>query len=288
MKDFISKLYIMGWMGLTVIFMYIIWSTTFHHIIEEYQARQEAIEIEKMREEMKKEKKKTTFQKIILETDETVKYYLGYRVLEEKRIKGHFHHIDLQIGPDKRSPCIECHGDMPHDFVKEIRAFLNMHAFFISCQTCHIKREDAEYTNIYKWYDRTTGEIVESPVITYRPGIYTAKIIPFINVDGEIQRIDSQEKIDFVREFREQEETITEAQKSRAKKIIHKEVSNKPHICEDCHQEKKPLLPLKALGYPPERVEAIQSTEVVGMIKKYTDFYMPRMLKPGEERRRKE
>jgi hypothetical protein len=282
MKDFITKLYIIGFMALTVVFIVTIWNTTFHHVIKEYEQRQEALEIRQMREKMITDRTKTSFEKIILEGEETVKYYLGYRVLEEKRIKGHFHHIDLEIGPDKRSPCIECHGDMPHDFVKELRAFLNMHAFFISCQTCHVKREGEAYTNIYKWYDRTTGEIVSSPVHLVKPGVYKAKIIPFIKVHGEIERIDFQDKIDFAREFKEKVDTLSEAQKSRAKKIIHENVSNKPHICEDCHQKEKPLLPLKSLGYPQERVQAIQSTEVVGMIKKYTDFYMPRMLKPGE------
>ncbi len=58
-------------------------------------------------------------------------------------------------------------------------------------------------------------------------------------------------------------------------------MNKQPHICEDCHQSEKPLLPLEALGYPRERVDSILSTEVVGMIKKYTEFYMPRMLQPG-------
>ena len=58
-------------------------------------------------------------------------------------------------------------------------------------------------------------------------------------------------------------------------------MSQKPHICEDCHQKESSLLPFKELGYPPHRIDTIVSTEVIGMIKKYTDFYIPILLEPG-------
>lgn len=283
MKNLFYKFYIVGFMALTVWFIVIIWKVTFAHIIEEYHARKEALEISKIKEKQEGEVKKTTFQKLILEGDEKVKVYLGYRILEEKRIKGHFHHIGFDIGPDKRSHCILCHGDMPHDDIKELRAFLNMHAFFISCQTCHIRLDGAAKTGVYKWYDRTTGEIVsESPVSKGRPGSYKAKIVPFVRAEGKLDRIDSQDKIDFVMEYREKETTLTEAQRSKAKKMIHEMVNKQPYICEDCHRTDSPLLPFKELGYSRERINALTSTEVVGMIKNYTNFYMPRMLHPGE------
>ncbi|MCK5287209.1 MAG: hypothetical protein KAJ59_05305, partial [Thermodesulfovibrionia bacterium] len=260
MKNVFTKLYILGFMVLTVFFIIIIWKVTFAHIIEEFHSRKEALEIAEIKEEQKKEKGKTTFEKIIIESEERVKHYLGYKVLEEQRIEGHFHHIGFDIGPDKRSYCIECHGDMPHDNIKELRAFLNMHAFFINCQTCHIKLEESEKTGVFKWYDRTTGEIVDSPVKTSKPGTYKAKIVPFEYKNGELVRLDSQERTDFAREYKEKEKTLTEAQRSKAKKLIHNIVGKNPHICEDCHQKESPLLPLQELGYPKERADSIVST----------------------------
>ena len=290
MKKYFYKLYIAGFMMLTVVFMIIIWKVTFAHVIEEYHNRQEAMEMKHVIEGKQKEqeKEKTTFEQIILEGDEKVKHYLGYRVLEEQRIEGHFHHIGIDIGPDKRSYCIPCHGDMPHDNIKELRAFLNMHAFFIGCQTCHISEEIEENVVQYKWYDRQTGEIVESPVRTQEPGAYKTKISPIESVDGNLRRIDSQERVDFALEYKAREKKLTEAQKSRAIKTIHKAVGKKPHICEDCHQQKKPLLPLESLGYPKGRIDSILSTEVVGMIKNYTKFYIPGMLQPGESHEKRE
>lgn len=287
MKNFFFKIYMLVFMVLVVFFMIIIWKVTFAHILHEYDERKEAHEIAKFKEEKEQKVEQSTFEKVILESDERIKHYLGYKILEETRIKGHFHHIGFDIGPDKRSYCVDCHGDMPHDAVKELRAFLNMHAFFVACQTCHVRLEGEQKTGIFKWYDRTTGEIVGSPVQTSRPGSFRAKVLPFERFNGTLQRIDSQERIDFALEYREREPSLTEAQKSRAKKLIHKIVAKQPYICEDCHQKEKPLLPLADIGYPKERIDSITSTEVVGMIKNYTKFYMPKMLQPGEGPKKK-
>ncbi len=283
MKSILMKLYILGFAALSIFFMLIIWKVTFAHVIEEYHDRQELREALDVKEGEKEAPVKTTFQKIILDSEETVKHYLGYKVLEEKRIKGHFHHIGMDIGPDDRSYCVECHGDMPHDQIKDLRAFLNMHAFFVSCQTCHVKLEGKERTGEFRWYDRRTGVIIPSPVAFEEPGTYKSKIIPFENVNGTLRRIDSDDRINFAKEYLESKDTLSESQSTKAKRIIHKIVNKQPHMCEDCHNTKAPVLPLEKLGYPKQRIDSILSTEVVGLIKNYTKFYMPRMLYPGDK-----
>ena len=285
MKEFLFKIYMLAFMALVVFFIVVIWNVTFGHIVHEYYERQEVSDITAINESKEQVVEKSTFEKVILESDERVKHYLGYKILEETRIEGHFHHIGFDIGPDNRSYCVDCHGDMPHDAVKEIRAFLNMHAFFVGCQTCHVKLEGEAKTGVFKWYNRMTGEIVDSPVKTARPGSFKAKIMPFERVSGQLQRVDSDDKIEFAREYEEREKTLTEGQKSRAKKLIHQIVSKQPVQCENCHQKENPYLPLEAIGYPKERVDSITSTEVVGMIKNYTKFYMPKMLAPGESKK---
>ena len=54
MQKFISKLYILGSMALTVLFMMMIWKVTFGHIVEEYHARKMNLEISKISDEQKK------------------------------------------------------------------------------------------------------------------------------------------------------------------------------------------------------------------------------------------
>jgi len=287
MKNVLFKIYMLGFLVLTVFFMIMIWNVTFAHIVEEYHNRQEIEEIVELKQTLKKKAEQSTFEKIILESEERIKHYLGYKILDEARIEGHFHHIGFDVGPDTRSYCVECHGDIPHDKAKDLRAFLNMHAFFISCQTCHMQLEGEKKTGVFKWYDRATGEIIPSPVLNGNPGSYRAKIIPFEEVEGKLQPVDSKERKNFAKETKDREDELSEAQKSKAKKFIHKIVSEKPHICADCHQKENPLLPLAELGYPEERIDSILSTEVVGMIGKYTDFYMPRMLQPGSPGKQK-
>ena len=283
MKKLLAKLYILGSLALTVIFIIIIWKVTFGHIVEEYHARQRVVEIEKIKEGQQKEKEKITFQEAILDGEERQKIYLGYRVLEQRWIEGHFHHIDFDFKPDKTNYCIECHGDLPHDKIKELRAFGNMHASFIACQTCHVRLEGDAQTGIFKWYDRETGDSVPSPVKeSVMPGTYDAKIMPLERVDGKLQRVDTPARIEFAREYQEQEKTLTEIQKTKARKIIHNIVSKKPRLCEECHRKENPVLPFKELGYPQHRVDIFVSTEVIGMIKNYTKFYIPRILDPGE------
>ncbi len=285
MKKLLTNLYILIVMGCTVAFSVLIWNLTFAHIFEEMHHRKEVERLKESGKLPKEKEKAPTFEQVILESEKRVKHYLGYRVLEEQHIEGHFHHIGFDIGPDRRSYCSTCHGDMPHDSVKDIRAFLNMHSFFIACQVCHVKFEDGHKAEAYNWYDRKTGEFVDSPVMGAEPGTYGAKIIPMVLENGVLNRMDSQEQIDFATEFREKEKELSEGQKSRAKKLIHQVIGKHPYMCADCHQKEKPLLPLAQLGYPKERIDSITSTEVVGMIKNYTQFYMPKMLHPGESKK---
>jgi hypothetical protein len=66
-----------GFMVLTVYFMIMIWNVTFAHIYEEYHNRQEIEKIVELKKTMQKKAKQTTFEKIILQSEERVKHYLG-------------------------------------------------------------------------------------------------------------------------------------------------------------------------------------------------------------------
>ncbi len=272
-------------MVMVVYFGVTIWNLTFAHVIHEYHERH-AVKTEHSDETIgMKAVDMKSFEQVILKSEKRVKNYLGYRVLEQQYIEGHFHHIGFDVGPDKYSYCSSCHGDMPHDSVtKDLRAFLNMHAFFIGCQTCHSRPEGNMATGVYQWYDRENGEIIPSPVTDAPPGTYKAKIIPFVMENGSMARIDSPAKMKFVEQFRLNEKNLTEGQRSKAKNVIHSVISKSPVMCEECHSKENPLLPLENLGYPKRRVDSITSTEVVGMIKNYTKFYMPKMLNPGVSR----
>lgn len=281
MKRFLRFLLTVFSLGLTIVYMVLIWNLTFGHLVHEISKRRAE---RKQVEVLKAQKQQGTIkslQKTLFASNERVKHYLGYRVIDTIRLAGHFHHIDFELKPDKRSHCIKCHGDMPHDKVKETRAFWNMHAFFMACETCHVRLDDPKAPPAYKWYDRETGNIVSSPVTNARPGSYSAKIVPFERVDGKLSRVDTDDRIAFAAEFVKVQPTLNEFQKSKALQMIHQANSKKPHVCDDCHRRDQPILSFRELGYPDERIASMESNEVVGMIEKYKTFFLPEFIKPG-------
>jgi hypothetical protein len=213
---------------------------------------------------------------------------LGYMVVEEQYVKGHFHHVGLKVETDKYSVCIKCHGAVPHDRAKTIRAFLNMHAFYMACETCHVRPESGEMKWSFRWYNKQNGLVVANP-----PGLntldesmygnYSAKIAPGSNdEEGKFTFLNGFKELKFVERYQSEEQKLNDTQKSKMKKIIHRKVNEKPLLCDGCHTaENEPYLPFAKLGYPKRRMYELTSTDVVGMIKKYQKFYIPNILHGG-------
>ncbi len=281
MMRFLKILLMVFSLGMTIVYMVLIWHLTFGHLIAAVAKRHTVVKTAKELAAQKRQNTVQSLQKSLFLGDERVKQYLGYRVLDTIRLEGHFHHIDFEILPDKRSYCNKCHGDMPHNKVKEVRSFWNMHAFFMACETCHIRFEDSAAPPAYQWYDRQTGQIVDSPVARAKPGFYSAKIVPLERANGSLARVDSEERIAFANKFIKTGNTMSEFQKSKAIKLIHQVNSKKPYVCDDCHRKEKPILSLRDLGYPPERIAFLEGNEVVGMVDKYKTFFLPDFMKPG-------
>ena len=82
------------------------------------------------------------FDAFVALTEKKVERHLGEWEFSEPKIPGHFHHIGRWYESDKLSFCIECHGPIPHAKSPKERAFLNMHALFISCQVCHVQEKE--------------------------------------------------------------------------------------------------------------------------------------------------
>ncbi len=213
---------------------------------------------------------------------------LGYMVIEEQEVKGHFHHVGMKVETDKNSICIRCHGAVPHDRAKTIRAFLNMHAFYMACETCHVRPAKEQKSYVFRWYDKKTGQIVANPrglntLNESMYGNYSAKISPgMVKQDGSFQFVNGPKALAFVERYLKEEDLLDDTQKSKMKKVIHRLVNSDPLICDGCHTKKtSPYLPFTSLGYPQRRLRELTSTEVVGMINKYQKFYIPNLLKGG-------
>lgn len=281
-KKIISKAYVIVLMCFVIWYASFITPLMFGHA-EGDKELAELHEIEKNKDGTEEEK---IFKKLLIEQKQVKKTDLGVRVVEEQYVKGHFHHIGLTIEPDLQSICIRCHGDVPHHKAKAIRAFLNMHAFYLACENCHIRPKEGEPAWIFRWYDKKTGGAIGNPpglvaVDIEKYGNYGAKIAPGYMENGNFRFLNGSKELSFVEEYLKNKDMLNPTQQSKMKAVIHRMVNKQPLLCDGCHTKDQPYIPFALLGYPPHRINSLTSTEVVGMVNRYKEFYIPKMLLPG-------
>jgi hypothetical protein len=197
-----------------------------------------------------------------------------------------FHKTERSAVLDSQNLCVSCHGDIPHDKKKEIRAFLNMHAFFMACETCHIRSENKLDTK-FVWYDKRTGEEKETIDLSLYLGDTPYKLMPTSISGPEHRFYDTEQMKKYVTEFKSKVGEMIPSAKSASLKIIHRPMSEleKTVKCDDCHKSdyQTAYLPFRKIGYPDRRMNQLVGNEVVGMIDKYKKFYLPDFLIPKEE-----
>ena len=93
----------------------------------------------------------------------------------------HFHNVDQNVHPAIANPpiCLHCHGTYPHGKSPDIRSFLNMHNYFMACETCHVRREDVTGKVQYTWFDNKTEDVVN--IIKSSNGVYGARLVPVLS-----------------------------------------------------------------------------------------------------------
>lgn len=235
--------------------------------------------------------------RLIAEQPQVRKTDLGYRIIEQPYMEGHFHHVGFAVPQDKRDTCTRCHGSVPHHETRELRSFLNMHGFFLACETCHVVRRYGAAPWEFRWYDKNTGELTENPGAlleiedvpavrftrarypTY--GEYGAKILPRGDADDLFNELYDAGEIELMSRLVANQDRLGDEQKSQLHRLLHRQLTETPAQCSECHREVEPYLPLADLGYPPRRIDDIIHTPVVGMIDSYSQFHLPSLLDPS-------
>lgn len=165
-----------------------------------------------------------------------------------------FHSAAITAGRDGFSPCAGCHTEVPHAEAKEgIEPFLNMHASFIACATCHVKEEE---TPTFRWQDMKTGSFFDKmpPQAFEKRGVFGAKITSGILKDGNFEP------------FRGD---TGKTAGDELEKRNHRNISKKPLTCTDCHKKDGGYIPFESLGYTPERMKEITGKEITPVIEGY-------------------
>lgn len=224
---------------------------------------------------------------------------LGYRVIDQPYIKGHFHNIGFTIQPDLVSPCIRCHGNAPHVESQKTRAFMNMHTFYLACETCHASPGEGAPPWTFRWHDKKTGMAVASPPEilkiedTQRDlektrkypvyGDYGAKIAPVSNAAGDPIMMHGAEDIKEVDRYLANRVGASAGEKKEKLESFHKKVSKEAVRCQNCHRKDRSYIPFAALGYPPTRVMELENNPVIGILQNYDQFHLPNLVSSTAE-----
>jgi cytochrome b subunit of formate dehydrogenase len=223
-------------------------------------------------------------EEILLEGDTEKTFYRGYRFVQEKKVKDHYHRIELDIAPDYTSHCIKCHGDLPHGKSVHIRSFLNMHNLYFACQTCHVRPKEGQERLYYYWYHRSDGTMVPDPDIGDKPiDALDIKLTPCVRCAAKPTRKDFDAERKQATELMAdiQVDNISASAKKEILKQIHVNIAEEPLACAECHNKENPFLPLHEAGYPDHRIALVASDQITKMINEYKEFYTPAFLEPG-------
>lgn len=199
-------------------------------------------------------------------------------VAQTKKTDTHFHNVDETIKLTLTNPpiCVTCHGTLPHGKSPDIRSFLNMHNYFMACETCHVRSTDLSGDVKYVWYDNLTEELV-SEIDESKTGNYNARMVPVQFLDGHSRRLDEPNNPEFISLYLAQKDHLTPEEAAKAKVILHKDMSKKPIQCTECHG-RDAYINFANAGYSQKRSESLYRTEVADMIDRYMHFYLPTMF----------
>jgi len=219
--------------------------------------------------------------------------YRGYRLDSIEALGGHFHNVGIQISSNLQSSCVECHGDLVHEDLPEVRSYLNMHNFYLSCEVCHVPQQhegEQLFTN-FQWFEKLSGTLAAEPMGRYDMLGERAnyRIAPFVRrADGRLERFDGPALAALSREYRNLEPTLSRGQKVDYMQRIHAGLTPEPISCRDCHTQEISYLPFRELGYSERRITELVGTAVIGLIEKYDEeevFYLPQLFSPRRESR---
>jgi len=223
------------------------------------------------------------------EKSELLQELKEHRFSEEMR---HFHNLreNDNINKGKKQACFYCHGDYPHSKTRMIRTLLNMHTQFIGCMTCHTdEKKIPEDKYSFAWLN-FSGIDVKGPhfgtSINPDTGFlvntddYFSKIVLYADIDNKRTLMEAIEDKPEVQEFLKIKDQLSDSDREAIKKRIHKVVRRKGHFCDRCHApEDKSFLPFRELGFSEQRVFDVTNLNILGVVKKYKQFYLPNLFR---------
>lgn len=214
----------------------------------------------------------------------------------------HFHNLPATTEYSKgvQPICYSCHGEYPHSAKPMVRTLLNMHTQFAGCMTCHADDAKVPEKDIrLRWLNYSGIEVKGKPFgVEVDPTTgslavtddYFSKIVPYqILANGTEKLLEITEQSEDARNFLAVRGALTPQQQGAVKKMFHATVNPVGRFCTRCHvDEKDSYIPFRALGFSEARVAALTNLNIVGIVQKYREFYIPTIFHGGTDPASKE
>ncbi len=187
-----------------------------------------------------------------------------------------------------QSSCGVCHPIYPHSNNKLVRAFLNMHTGFMSCEVCHIKKSTADRL-VYDWQDTENAEFSGEPFGTYyNPRTnkahktdkhFISRIAAFSIDRGKRQGLMNIQDTERANKYIMLKENLKPEVRKEKLAYFHKDVERKEIsvACDQCHSAKS-ILDFEKLGFDYKKTQDLIYINIKGLVTKYRTFYFPNLF----------
>ena len=187
------------------------------------------------------------------------------------------------------SSCSACHRLYPHQSNELARGFINMHIGFMTCETCHINREQFASLH-YDWTNSETADFAGEPFGTrFNPNIggaaksthFISRISAFSIENGKQKSLANTWDTGKARAFLEEEKQLQPHEREEKLSYFHRDI-HKAEIsvtCNECHS-KDGILDFEQLGFSKKKATDLIYLNIKGLVTKYKVFYFPKLLPP--------
>lgn len=185
------------------------------------------------------------------------------------------------------SSCRVCHPLYPHSNNNLVRGFLNLHAGFMFCDVCHIKR--SKFNNLaYDWENTENAKFSGEPFGAYynpRTGRtqenehFISRIAAFAIENGKKRTLVNTQDTGRANEFILTEKKLKPDEKEKELVFFHRDTDRKEIsvACDECHSIHS-ILDFNKLGFDEKKTKDLIYINIKGLVTKYKIFYFPNLF----------
>jgi hypothetical protein len=186
-----------------------------------------------------------------------------------------------------KSSCRVCHTLYPHSNNTLVRGFLNLHAGFMLCEVCHIKKSKFNSLS-YGWENSENAQFSGAPFGTfYNPQTkkarkskhFISRITAFAPQNGKNRSLTNTWDTARAKAYVRKEKNLQPNEKEKELAYFHKDIEKKEIsvACNECHSVNG-ILDFNQLGFDEKKTKDLIYLNIKGLVTKYKTFYFPNLF----------